>query len=185
MNSRALFCCFTLLTQVCLADDDTPVPSEVRALVESAVTALKSGDDAALISCWHSPEELAKLKQAQVTSAKESPEKPVDAAKEGEKELKRRTKDNIVTLTRAAQLRSMLTKLLADIGQLSLAEIDLDEDEASSPDLPIYDNADLSLRAQDGSEIRIGVDEIVKINGVWKFKGRLEDDFMVQLPEVN
>mgnify|MGYP003381796737 CR=1 FL=1 len=50
---------------------------------------------------------------------------------------------------------------------------------------PAYDDIDLLLRTDEGTMLTIGVDDLVKIEGVWKFTGRLDDDISIKLPKKN
>jgi hypothetical protein len=168
-----------------MADDDTPVPAEVQKLVETMVAALKSGDDAALTACWHSPEALGKLKAAAGAANATTAPEPVDAAKQEEKEIRRQNKNLQVTLARAALMRAVITKHFGDLGQLTLTKVVLDEDDQAPAELPQYDGIDICLRTADATDLGIGVDDLVRIEGVWKFQGRLEEDVTLELPDVD
>jgi hypothetical protein len=175
----------TLLSASVMAEDDTPVPPEVQKLAETMVAALKSGDDAALTACWHPAEVLGKLKAAAVAAEATTSPEPVDAAKQEEKEIRRQNKNLQVTLARAAQMRALITKHFGELGQLTLSKVELDEDDEAPADLPQYDGVDICLRSADGTDLVIGVDDIVRVEGVWKFQGRLEEDVTIELPDVD
>jgi hypothetical protein len=36
----------------------------------------------------------------------------------------------------------------------------------------------------DGTNLKLEVDSAIRVEGVWKFQGRLEDDFTIELPDV-
>jgi hypothetical protein len=108
----------------------------------------------------------------------------VAAAKEGEKELKRRTKDNRISVGRAAQIRGLVTKHFGELSKLTLASVEIDTDDEATPAEPAYGEVDLHLTAADGTALKIGVDDIIQINGTWKFKGRLEDDLNIKMAEI-
>ena len=138
------------------------MPPEVQKLVETMVTALKAGDDTALTACWHSPEVLGKLKAAAVAAEATTAPEPVDAAKQEEKEIRRQNKNLQVTLARAAQMRAVVTKHFGDLSQLKLVRVELDEDDKAPADQPQYDGVDICLLTADGTDLVIGVDDLVK-----------------------
>ena len=76
-----------------LPAEDVPVPTEVQALVEKMVAALKTNDDAALSACWHTPETLVKARVAEKQREAATSSEPFNAEKEQERELKRQTRD--------------------------------------------------------------------------------------------
>lgn len=170
------------------AADDTTVPPEVHKLAENLVTALKGADDAALLACWHTPETLAKARQAKEVAeaaAEGKTQTPEDLAKEGEREVKRRTNENEDTTERAARMREFLTKHFGELSALTLQSVDLDVDKDAPAEQPAYDDIDLLLRTADGNMLTIGVNDLAKIEGVWKFTGRLDDDISIKLPQKN
>ncbi len=159
------------------------MPPEIKTLAETFVTALKSGDDAALNACWHSAEVLGKAKaEAAVKAAGTSPE-PVDSAKEQEREVRKQTKNLSANLERINKVRALVSKHFGDRAQLKFVSVELDEDEDAPADDPAYDDAEIHLLASDATQLRISMDDIVKINGVWKFKGRIDNDLTIELPE--
>jgi hypothetical protein len=173
-------------TALAHAGKDTPVPPEVQKLAENLVTALKSADDTALLACWHTPEALAKIKQAEKAAkavAKGKTLSPEDLAEEGEDEVKDRTKENEDTTERAARLRAFLAKHFGELSGLTLHSVALDVDKDAPAEQPAYDDIDLHLRTTDGTLLTIDVDDLVKIDGVWKFTGRLDDDLSIELPK--
>ena len=183
-TSLALISLFWWMQSAMLrADDDTPVPTELQKQVETLVTALKTGDDAALSSCWHGAEILGKIKARQ--AAAEASTEPVDAAKEQDKEVKRQTRNLQVTLARAAQMRTLVGRLFGDINQLTLTRVEVSEDDEASPDLPRFDGVEIRLKAADGTQLKIEVDAALCVEGAWKFQGRLEDDLAIELPDVD
>ena len=189
MNTKILFTTLLILSgSLAHADKDTPVPPEVQKLAENLVAALKSADDAALLACWHTPEALAKIKQAEEAAEAAAEGKtlsPEDLAEEGEDEIKDRTNENEDTTERAARLRAFLTKHFGELSALTLQSVDLDVDKDAPAEQSAYDDIDLLLRTADGTMITIDVDDLIKIEGVWKFTGRLDDDINIELPEKN
>ena len=173
-----------MVSRLLAEDEATPVPPEVKALAEQVVAALKSGDDAALLACWHSPEILVKVKLIEEAAEDGAPLSAEDSAKESERELKRRVRDNTVTVARAAQLRTLLQKHFGDLNALTLETVEIEEDESLSPTMPAYDDVDLYLLGADGTRLRMGIDDLIQFEGAWKFKGRLEDNLSIELPEV-
>lgn len=175
---------FSLLAPFLKADDDTPVPPEMQKLVEAMVTALKGNDDTALQACWHSPEVLGKVKAAQATAEASTSPTEVDAGKEQEKEIKKQTRNLQVTVARAGLVRALMSKFFGELGQLTLTSVEVSEDEAASPDTPRFDGIEIRLRTADGTNLKLEVDSALRVDGVWKFQGRLEDDFTIELPGV-
>lgn len=184
-TSLLILCLFLMQSAMLRADDDTPVPPEVQKLVETLVTALKSGDDASLSSCWHSADVLGGIKAKEAAAEASTSPKPVDAAKEQEKEFKRQTRNLQVTLTRAAQMRTLVGRLFGDLNQLTLKRVEVSEDDEASPDLPRFDGVEIRLKAADGTQLKIEVDAALRVEGAWKFQGRLEDDLTIELPDVD
>lgn len=174
-----------MVSRLLAEDEATPVPPEVQTLAEQVVAALKSGDDTALLTNWHSPETLVKVKLIEEAAEDGAPLSPEDSARESERELKRRARDNEVTVARAGQLRTLLQKHFGDLNALTLQAVEIDEDESLSPELMGYDDVDLYLLGADGTRLRIGIDDALKVEGVWKFKGRLEDQLTIELPDVD
>jgi len=164
-------------------DSEPPNPPEVQTLVADFIKAFQSGDEAAMTACWHSPELFAKLEVAEETAARGGTLSTEDAEKEAKREVSRREKDMSVTLKRAAKLRTLISKHFGDTGKLELIKLNLDLDDEAPADTPTYDSVDLHLRAADGSHLVIELDEVMKIEGTWKFKGRLDDHLKIQLPD--
>lgn len=171
-----LIACF-FFTQSILAADDTPVPPEVQKLVESMLTAFKASDDAALKACWVTPEIAGKQKAAEVTKEGKDP------IKEEEKEIKRETKNLQATASRAAQMRTVITKHFGELSQLTLNRVELDVDKDSVPEKPRYSNVKIRLRSGDGTALKLEIDDAVQIDGVWKFQGRMDDEITIELPD--
>lgn len=175
---------FSLLAPSLRADDDTPVPPEVQKLVEAMVTALQGSDDTALSACWHSAEVLGKVKAAQTTAAAATSPTEIDVSKEKEKEIKKQTRNLQVTVARAGLVRALMSKYFGELGQLTLTSVEVSEDEDASPDTPRLDGIEIRLRTADGTNLKLEIDSALRIDGVWKFQGRLEDDFTIELPDV-
>jgi hypothetical protein len=189
MNPKSILATLLLLTASSAhADQDTPVPPEAQKLAEDLVAALKSADNTALLACWHTPEALAKVKQAEEVAEAAAEGKtlsPEDLAEEGEDEIEDVTKHHEDSAERAARLRAFLTKNFGELSGLTLQSVDLDLDNDPPAERPAYDDIDLLLRTASGTMVTIGVDDLVKIEGVWKFTGRLDDDISIKLPETN
>lgn len=187
MNTKSILTTLLILSgSLARAADDTPVPPEVQKLADNLVAALKSADDAALLACWHTPETLAKVKQAEEATEAAAEGKtltPEDLADEGEDEIKDRREENKDTTERAARMREFLAKHFGELSALTLQSLDLDVDTDAPTEQPAYDDIDLLLRTADGTMLTIGVDDLVKIEGVWKFTGRLNDDISIKLPK--
>jgi len=175
----------SLFVTVCLPgqEPEAPNPPELQALAAQFVQAFKSADDAAMTACWHSPEIFAKQEVAEEEAEEATPLTPEEVEKETKRETSRRNKDTATTLARAAKLRDILGKHFGDISKLELTELDLDLDEDAPADAPVYDDVELHLRTADGTHVIISVNDAVKLNGVWKFSGRLDDSLTIQLPD--
>ncbi len=163
--------------------EETPVPPEVKALAETFITTLKAGDEAAMLACWHPAEILAKAREEQAAREAGTSPTPIDSAKEGRDELKRQQKNLQRTQERAATIRTLIGKYFGDIAQLKFDEVDLDEDGDSTPDVPSLDEVEFRLTTADGASIALEVDSVAQIDGVWKFRGRLEDTIKLKVPE--
>lgn len=181
----------SLLTALCLsftatnvlADDDTPVPEEIQKLAQSFFAAFTAGDEAALSACWHSPDVLGKVKADEAVKEAGSSPTEIDVAKETEREVKKQTKNLAVTLQRVAQMRALVAKHFGDVAQLKLESVEIDPDEDAPTEAPAYDNLDIRLLAAEGTHLKISMDDVVKLEGVWKFKGRIDDDLTIELPD--
>jgi hypothetical protein len=161
----------------------TPVPPELQALAESLLTAIQAQDNAAISACWHAPETLAKRKVAEEQAKAALKNKEINVEKEADKERKRREKDMEYTLHRIGQIRAFITKTANDPSQLKLAELELDTDSEATEAEPAYDDVELHLTTADGTRLFFEVDDAIKIEGTWKFKGRVEDQFSIELTD--
>lgn len=164
-------------------DPKPPLPPEITALAESLVTAIKAQDAAAIASCWHSPETLAKQKEAEALSASGTSPTEINVAKEREKELKRREKDITRNKQRTDEIRALITKYFGDISALKFVSVEADPDEDAVDPSAALDEVDIHLLAADGTKLRIELDDALRIDGVWKFKGRIEDKLSIELSD--
>lgn len=182
-----LLLCFIVAS--CLApalhaeEPKTPLPPEIKTLAETLVNAIKAQDDAAIAACWHSPETLAKLKEAEALAASGTSPTEVNVAKERDKELKRREKDITRNKQRIDEIRTLITKHFGDMAGLKLVEVEADPDEDAIDPEAAFDEIDLHLVAADGTKLRIELDDALRIDGVWKFKGRVEDKLSIELTD--
>lgn len=165
------------------AADDTPVPPELQALAEKWVAAFKAGDDAAMSTCWHTPGSLAKLKEAEEAKEAAGEGKTVDLAKENERELKRQEKNMAVNHERAAMLMQLIAQHFGDIAQVKLSHLEVDPDNDAPAEQPAFDDVELHLTSADGTRLVLEIDDAQRLDGAWKFKGRLDDSLTIRLPE--
>ena len=172
-----------LLTTLKGEEPKTPVPPELQALAESLLTAIKAQDDAAISACWHTPEVLAKRKAETAQAEAAIATKEIDVAKETEKERQRREKDMKYSLHRIGEIRGLLSKTFGDLGQLKLVELELDTDSEATEAEPAFDDVELHLATADGTEMTFEIDDAIKIEGTWKFKGRVEEQFNIELTD--
>ncbi|MFZ2278945.1 MAG: hypothetical protein WAW39_14160 [Prosthecobacter sp.] len=162
-------------------DPKTPSPPELKALAETLVNTIKSKDDAALATCWHSPEVMAKLKADEALAASGTSPTEINVDKEREKELKRREKDMLRNKQRIDEIRALITKHFGDISALKFVELEVDPDDDAADPEAAFDEVDIHLLASDGTKLRIELDDALRIDGVWKFKGRVEDKLCIEL----
>ena len=180
-----LFC----VVAVCLAsilraeDPQTQPPPELRALAETLVNAIKAQDDAAIAACWHSPEVLAKLKEAEALAASGTSPTEINVTKEREKELKRREKDLTRNKQRIDEIRALITKYFGGMPTLKFVSLEVEADEDAAAPEAAFDDVELHLLAADGTKLRIELGDAVRIDGVWKFKGRVEDKLSIELSD--
>ena len=171
------------------ADDDKPVPPAIQTLSEALISALKSGDGAAVTACWHTPAALGKVKGAEATrtagTAKTpvDPVDPVDPVKETEREEKRQVKNQAEAVKIVGQMRAMITKYFGEVAQIKFSKVKMDLDPDSPSDAPVYEDIDIHLLAADGAHLKITVEKAIQIEGVWKFKGELDNDLVLALPD--
>lgn len=174
----------SFLAQALHADEPkTPPPPELKTLAETLVNAIKSNDAAAIAACWHSPEVLAKLKEAEVLAASGTSPTEVNVPKEREKELKRREKDMLRNKQRIDEIRALITKYFGNLDSLKFVELEVDPDDDAAAPEAAFDEVDIHLLAADGTKLRIELDDALRIDGVWKFKGRVEDKLCIELTD--
>lgn len=183
MNFLRLLALVFCLTSVLHAEDPTPPPPELTALAETLVTAIKSNDAAAIASCWHSPEVLAKLKEAEALAASGTSPTEVNVPKEREKELKRREKDIARNQQRVEEIRALITKHFGDISALKFVSLGVDPDDEAADPAAAFDDVEFHLLTADGTRLYFEIDDALRIDGVWKFKGRIEDKLSIELSE--
>lgn len=178
----------SLLPILCLsfqahAEDPTPPPAELTTLTQSFITALKADDAAAIAACWHTPEVLAKLKEAEATAASGTSPTEINVAKEREKELKRREKDLTRNKQRIDEIRALITKHFGSISDLKFVSLEVAPDDDATDPTAAFDDVEIHLLAADGTRLRIEIDDALRINGIWKFKGRVEDKLSIELTD--
>lgn len=126
---------------------------------------------------------LGKAKADKAVKEASSSPTEIDVAKETEREVKKQTKNLTVTLQRIAQMRALVAKHFGDVAQLKLERVEIDADEDAPLEAPSYDDLDVRLLAAEGTHLKISMDDVVKLDGVWKFKGRIDDDLTIELPD--
>lgn len=165
------------------AEDPAPPPAELKALAETLVNAIKAQDDAAIAACWHSPEVLAKLKEAEALAASGTSPTEINVAKEREKEVKRREKDLLRNKQRIDEIRTLITKHFGDISALKFASLEVEPDDEAADPAAAFDDVEIHLVTADGTKLQFELDDALRIDGVWKFKGRVEDKLSIELSE--
>ena len=165
------------------AEDDKPVPPAIQALSEALTSAIKSGDGAAVTACWHTPAALGKVKGAEAAGTAGTAKTPVDPVKETEREEKRQIKNQAEAVKIVGQMRAMITKYFGEVAQIQFSKVKVDLDPDSPSDAPVYEDIDIHLLAADGAHLKINVEKAIQIEGVWKFKGELDDDLVLALPD--
>jgi hypothetical protein len=147
------------------------------------VNAIKSNDASAIAACWHSPEVLAKLKADEDLAASGTSPTEINVPKEREKELRKREKDLLRNKQRIDEIRSLITKHFGNLDSLKFVEFEVDPDEDAADPEAAFDEVDIHLLAADGTKLRIELDDALRIDGVWKFKGRVEDKLCIELTD--
>ncbi|WP_395737176.1 hypothetical protein [Prosthecobacter sp.] len=171
------------LVSILRAEDPAPPPAELKALAEVFITAFKADDTAAIAACWHSPEVLARLKEAEALAASGTSPTEINVPKEREKELKRREKDLVRNKQRIDEIRALITKHFGSISDLKFVSLEVDPDDENADPSAAVDNVELHLLAADGTRLRMEIDDALRIDGIWKFKGRIEDKLSIELTE--
>lgn len=161
----------------------TPPPAELKALAEALVNAIRTQDDAAMAACWHSPEVLAKRREAEAQAQSGTSPTEINVAKEREKELKKREKDMMRNKQRIDIIRAVIAKHFGEVAGLKLVELEVDPEEDATEAEPAYDEVELHLTAADGTGLRLDVDDAIRIDGVWKFKGRVENKLGIEFAD--
>jgi hypothetical protein len=184
MKFLLCFVVISCLASVLHADDPkTPPPPELKTLTETLVNAIKSNDAAAIAACWHSPEVMAKLKADEALAASGTSTTEIDVPKEREKEIRKREKDMLRNKQRIDEIRSLISKHFGNLDGLKLVELEVDPDEDAADPEAGFDEVDIHLLASDGTKLRIELDDALRIDGVWKFKGRVEDKLCIELTD--
>lgn len=184
----------TFLYVVCLAvwwlpptlsadETKTPPPAELKALAEKFVNALKTRDEAATAACWHTPEVLAKHREAQALAESGTSPTEINVPKEREKELKKREKDMVRNKQRIDIICGLISKHFGGTAELKLVELDVDADDDATEAEPAFDEVELHLTATDGTGLRLDLDDAIRIDGVWKFKGRVENKLSIEFAD--
>lgn len=184
-TSLSVVCLAVCFLSPALSADETkvPPPAELKALAEKFVNALKTRDEAVIAACWHTPEVLAKRREAQaLTEAGTSPTE-INVAKEREKELKKREKDMIRNKQRLDVIRELISKHFGDAVGMRLAELEVDGDDDATEAEPAFDEVELHLTTADGTRVELDVDDAIRIDGVWKFKGRVENKLSIEFAD--
>lgn len=159
--------------------DAPPVPPELQALADTFVAAMKAMDEAALDACWHSPNTLAAAPQADARPG--DPTLPRD--RKGQ--LDRSVNDAANTRARASQMHTLITRHFGGPEQLKLLRVELSRGAAaSSVNEATYDDVKLHFLAAGATHLMMSIDDVVKIDGVWKFRGRLKDQLTIVLPDA-
>lgn len=156
--------------------DAPPVPPELTALVNNFVSAFLKGDDAALDACWHTPSALA--------SAPDTVEN-ADAAQNRQQQVQRNVNDAAETKVSSTQLRTFIGQHFGAPEQVKFLRLELSRGAAATTASEnTYDDVKLHFLVAGRTHIMLSIDDVVKINGVWKFRGRLKDELTVMLPKA-
>ena len=182
-NLIVVFAVFSLAAVLHAEEPKTLPPPELKALAETLVNAIKSNDAAAIAACWHSPEVLAKRREAQALAESGTSPTEINVPKEREKELKKREKDLLRNKLRIDEIRTLITKYFGDLAGLKLVELEVDPDEDATEAEPAFNEVDLHLLAADGTKLRIELDDALRIDGEWKLKGRIQNKLSIELTE--
>ncbi len=171
-----LFSAFTGITTVRSENKSKTIPPEITALVQQFIKALQAGDEAAMLACWHPASTVIKLKEADAKSYSNPPQKEMKRYldKEAGRHIDREA-DNKV---RFADMRKLIAEYFGDPAKLTLARIDLDPDEQPNP---TFEDVEILMKTEKGAIIEYEIEAAVQVKGVWKFVGRGDDEFSVEL----
>lgn len=181
-NHRSLPTVFVILAAwgalvtVRAADKVKVIPPEVTALAGQLVKALQTGDEAAMLACWHPAETVIKLKEADARTYSNPPKREMkrflgqEAGRQKDREA-----DN---KARFAQMRKLIAQFFGDPAKLELVRIDLDPDDQPNP---TFEDVEILMKTEKGAIIEYEIEAAVQVGGVWKFAGRGDDEFSIEL----
>lgn len=158
------------------AEQKAQPPPEVTALVTQFVKALQAGDEAAMMACWHPADAVVKLKETDAKTYSNPPKKELDrylgqeAGRQADREA-----DN---KARFAALRKQIARHFGDPAKITLARVDLDPDDQ---DNPTFEDVEILMMTEKGVLIEYEIEAAVRLNGTWKFMGRADDEFSIEL----
>jgi hypothetical protein len=160
------------------AEQKAEPPREIVALAAQFVKALQTGDVAAMMACWHPADAVVKLKETDARAYSNPPKKELarylgqEAGRQADREA-----DNKV---RFAALRKQIARHFGDPSKISLVRIDLDPDDQ---DNPTFEDVEILMMTEKGVLIEYEIEAAVRLNDSWKFMGRADDEFSIELQE--
>lgn len=149
------------------APDAPAVPPELQKLVTDFLYAFGKGDEAAMAACWHSSNAVPMTQSRQVPPGAVSvPTTNEDSA----------TKEQIL------RLRTICARLFGSPEQLKLLRVDFGRtDRDGVGPTTTHDDVQIHLMASD-LHIVLSIDDVEKLAGGWKFKGRMSDEVTILVP---
>jgi hypothetical protein len=160
------------------AEQKAEPPREIVALAAQFVKALQTGDVAAMMACWHPADAVVKLKETDARTYSNPPKKELarylgqEAGRQADREA-----DNKV---RFAALRKQIARHFGDPAKITLVRVDLDPDDQ---DNPTFEDVEILMMTEKGVLIEYEIEAAVRLNDNWKFMGRADDEFSIELQE--
>lgn len=153
------------------APDAPVIPPELQNLVDTFVAAFKNSDEAALASCWHSPEAAASDPAAAGSTVPR------------EQQARRRANDIATNTARMAQMRAA-SNIFGGPVVMKLMRVEVGRGGSTTANESTYDDVKLHFLAPGNNHLMMSIDDVAKINGVWKFRGSIKDELTIVLPDL-
>lgn len=154
------------------------VPPELQKLVGDFLYAFGKGDEVAMAACWYAPQAPSGTVSLPVVPASGKRELPPG------KVAMPTTLENAFAKEQILRLRTLCSRLFGSPEQLKLLRVDFGGSERTSvgPNTS-GDNVQIHLMAGD-LHIVLSIEDVEKINGGWKFKGRMSNELTILVPSA-
>ncbi len=151
---------------------DAPVvPPELQSLVANFVAAFKDSNESALAACWHSPHAVA---TDPATASSTVPR---------ELQVRRGVNDISQTAARMVQLRAA-SNIFGGPLVMKLLKVEVGRAGSTTANESTFDDVKVHFLAPGNTHLMISIDDVAKINGVWKFRGQIKDELTIVLPPL-